>query len=188
LASVPSQREVEMHERVAREEANDRRVIVRIQIGGGLALVVSTFFAWMNHPILIHRKGASPAYFVREVSHTTGLTTVAGGTVAIALGALAVLTAVSLRNGRAPFGWFAVVLALGAVGDSVAEIVQLLLGRRNWLDHFAVIANGSAASPLANAIGAGVWLAACASIALAANALAYFWLSHRKWNEASSTP
>jgi hypothetical protein len=186
LTNAPSSREVEMLERVAREEAGDRRFIVRVQIAAGVVLIVSTFFAWMNHPVLIHRRRASPPYFVREVSHTVGLNTMPAGMIAVGLGALAVITAVGLRRQRGPFGWIAVGLALGALGDSTIEIVQLLLGRRNWLDHFATPVTASLQSPLANAVGGGVWLAAVASVALLANALTYLWRSRRQWSQASS--
>jgi hypothetical protein len=177
-----------MLERVAREEAGDRRIIVRVQIAGSVVLVVSTLLAWMNHPTMIHRRRASPSYFVREVSHTIGLTTMPAGLIAVGLGALAVITAVGLRRNRGPFGWIAVGLALGALGDTTVEIVQLLLGRRNWLDHFSTTVTASLQSPLANAVGAGVWFAAVASVALLANAITYLWRSHRQWTAASSKP
>jgi hypothetical protein len=186
LTNAPSSREVEMLERVAREEAGDRRIIVRVQIAGGVILVVSTFLAWMNHPVLIHRRRASPSYFVREVSHSIGLTTMPAGLIAVGLGALAVITAVGLRRTRGPFGWIAVGLALGALGDTTVEIVQLLLGRRIWLDHFSAPVTESVQSPLANAVGAGVWLAAFASVALVANSLTYLLISRRRWKDASS--
>jgi hypothetical protein len=182
LTSVPSSRELEMQERVAREESGDRRIIVRVQLGSGIVLIASTFFAWMNHPVMIHRTRSSPSYFVREVSHTIGLATVPAGLFALGLGVIAVATAVSFRSGRGPIGWFAVGLALGAVSDEAAEIIQLLLGRRIWLDHFPTGVIGSAQSPLASAIGAGVWMAALASVALLANALTYLWLARRQWN------
>jgi len=37
-------------------------------------------------------------------------------------------------------------------------------------------------SPLAHAIGAGVWVATVASVALLANAATYFYLEYRLWN------
>lgn len=187
MTSAPSKRELEMLERVAREEAGDRRIIVRVQIASGIVLIVSTFLAWMNHPVMIHRKGGSSSYFVREVSHTIGLAAMPAGLFALGLGVLAVATAMSLRSERGPFGWFAVGLALGAVGDGAVEIIQLLLGRRNWLGHFSSAVIGSAQSPLANAVGTAVWIAVLASVALLANSLTYLWLSRRQWKQVAST-
>jgi len=53
------------------------------------------------------------------------------------------------------------------------------LGRRNWLGG---IPKAVIPSPLAHAIGAGVWVATVASVALLANAATYFYLEYRLWN------
>jgi hypothetical protein len=68
-----------------------------------------------------------------------------------------------------------------SVGVSTGEIVQLLLGRRNWLGGLSTTV---VPSPLANAIGIGVWVAAAAAVALMANALTYLWLEYRIWRFA----
>ena len=181
MVDIPSERQLEMQENVAREEATSRHAIAVIQVAAGTVLIASTLFAWMNHPIFVRREGNSPAFFVREVSHTIGLATVPAGFFALGIGLLAVVVALGLRGGRPTFGWSALAIAAGAVGVSAGEIVQLLLGRRNWLDDHPIAHAHATSTPLVNAIGAGVWIAAGASLVLVASALTYLWLAHSQW-------
>jgi len=170
-----------MEARVAREEAGDRRTISRVQVVSGAVLIASTLFVWMNHPRVASKGGATPGPYVHEVSHTIGLATLPAGWLALAVGVLAIVAAPRLRNGHVPAGVLALVLALTASAISTIEIIQLLLGRRNWLSH---LSPSVAITPLSNAVGHGVWLAALASLALIANAGTYFWLSLRLWRRA----
>jgi hypothetical protein len=175
----PSDRQLEMERRVEREESADRRTIMWVQCAASVVLIASTLLAWMNHPRVEGPVGHRTVY---EVGHTIGLLTKPAGLLALALGVLALLLATFLRRPRRSLGWFALVLALATVGANVVEIVQLLLGRRNWLDRVPPTLNPS----LADAIGAGVWVATVASIALLANAMTYLWREYRLWRRVQA--
>jgi hypothetical protein len=153
---------------------------MRVQMAAGLVLVASTLLGWENHPKMLYRGGSSPEHFVREVGHSFGLATMPAGILILAIGLLTLAYASRLKQGLTSIGWVNLVVALAAVGVLAIEILQLLLGRRNWLDN----ATGHISSPLANAVGAGVWIATAASVVLAVNALRYVWLSHRLWTVA----
>jgi hypothetical protein len=180
MSDAPSGRQLEMLQRVAREEANDRRTIMKVEIAASVLLLASTLFAWENHPRVEHNAKDNPAYFIREVSHTMGLATKPAGLLAVIIALLALGLATRLRRVRLSIGWLALVLALAAVAVSMVEIIQLLLGRRNWLDHVTPVAGNGA---LSQAIGIGVWLATLASVALVANAATYLWLGYRLWRK-----
>ena len=182
MLSEPSERQLEMQRRVAHEESRDRRTIARVQLLASGVLVASTLLAWMNHPRVVHRFGTSPSIYVREVSHSIGLVTRPAGVLALFVGVVAIASARQLRRPRVLTGWLAVGLAAIAVGVCTVEIVQLLLGRRNWLSD---LSTAVAPSPTGNAIGVGVWIAAAASIGLMANALTYLFLEYRHWRNSS---
>jgi hypothetical protein len=167
-----------MQHEVAREEAKDRRTFARVQIAASVVLLASTLFAWENHPRVEGRAVDATSYFVREVSHTIGLVTVAAGPLVIALGALALVFATRLRRVRLPYGWLALGLSLGALAVCTVEITQGILGRKDWLDH---LSSAVAQSGSAGGVGVGVWLAGIASLALVANASTYLWLGYRLW-------
>jgi uncharacterized membrane protein len=169
-----------MLERVAREEARDRRTISWIQVAASLMLIASTLLAWENHPRVEYRGGAHPGFYVVEVSHSMGLVTRPAGIFAIAIGVVSLAGAKLLRKVHLRTGWLAFVLALGALATCAVEIVQLLLGRRDWLDS---VTKAAGPSLLGQAIGAGVWLAALASVALVANTSTYTWLGFRLWRK-----
>lgn len=178
MTNNPSERQLEMQRRVAREESRDRRTIAWVQLGSSAVLAGSTLLSWVNHPRVEHRYGASPAIYVREVSHSIGLATRPAGQLAFALGVVAFAGAWQLKKARRTSGWLAFTLAALAVGVCSVEVVQLLLGRRNWLSDLPMTL---LPSPSANAIGAGVWIASAASVALIVNALVYLWLEYRVW-------
>jgi hypothetical protein len=90
-----------------------------------------------------------------------------------------------LLRGTASAGWVALTLSLGVLGVVVAVIIQLLLGRRNWLDRVA--SSRPVYSPFAHAIGAGVWIAGAATIALVANACTYLVRVYLTWRDQSAT-
>jgi hypothetical protein len=179
MSDAPSGRQLEMLQRVAREEANDRRTIMKVEIASSVLLIVSTLLAWENHPKVEH-DAKNNTYFIREVSHTIGLATKPAGIFAVLIAFLALGLATRLRKVRLSTGWLAFVLALAAIAVSTVEIIQLLLGRRNWLDHVTATGGNGA---LSQAIGIGVWLAALASVALVANAATYLWLGYRLWRK-----
>jgi hypothetical protein len=180
MSDAPSGRHLEMLQRVAREEDHDRRTIMRVQVVASVVLLASTLVAWENHPRVKYRGGPHPGYFVSEVNHSIGLATRPAGLVALAIGVLSLAVANRLRKVHPPSGWLALLLALGALGVCSVEIVQLLLGRRNWLDF---VSSTVGPSPLGQAIGGGVWLATLASIALVANTSTYLWLGYRLWRK-----
>ena len=180
MSNTPSGRQLEMLQRVAREECHDRRTIMRVHVVASVALLASTLSAWENHPRVKFRRGPHPGYFVSEVSHSIGIATRPAGLLAAAIGLLSLAVANRLRKVHLLSGWLALVLALGALGACSVEIIQLLLGRRNWLDF---ISSTVGPSPLGQAIGGGVWLAALASIALLANSSTYLWLGYRLWRK-----
>jgi|SRR5665213_29987 len=178
MSNVPSGRQLEMLQRVAREEAHDRRTIVTVQLVASVTLVASTLVAWENHPRVKYRGGPHPGYYVGEVSHSIGLATRPAGLLVLAVAVLSLAVANMLRTVHLLIGWLAFLLAWGALGACAVEIIQLLLGRRNWLDF---VSSTVGTSPLGQAIGGGVWLATLVSIALIANSSTYLWLGYRLW-------
>jgi len=180
MTSRPSDRQLEMQERAARERAGVRRAMIRVETAAAVVLIASTLLGWVNHPRVIHRLGRSPTYFVREVSHSVGLATRPAGILAVVLGVLAIGWSTQLRSGRARSGWVALALALATASVSSVEVVQLMLGRRNWLSDLSAAVQPSVTGQV---IGVGVWLAGAASIVLVINAATYLWFAHRIWRE-----
>jgi len=180
MTSAPSSRQQQMLDNVAREEAGDRRTIMRVQIAASVVLIASTLLAWEKHPREVYRTGASAGYYVREVSHSIGLATRPAGLLCLVLGALALASASRLKRTRLSSGLLALALALAALGVTTVEIVQLMFGRRDWLDH---VAHALVSATLGDAVGVGVWLATLASVALVANASTYVWLEYRLWRK-----
>lgn len=180
ISNAPSERQLEMLQRVAREEGRDRRTIMRVQVLASVVLLASTLVAWENHPRVKFRGGPHPGYFVSEVNHSIGLATRPAGLLVLAIGVLSLAVANRLRKVHLLTGWLVLLLSLGALGTCSVEILQLLLGRRNWLD---VVSSTVGPSPLGQAIGGGVWLATLASIALVANTSTYLWLGYRLWRK-----
>jgi hypothetical protein len=156
-----------------------------VQIGASVVLVASTLLAWENHPRVKFRSGVNPGYYVGEVSHSIGLVTRPAGLLALAIGALSLAGAKLLRKVHLRTGWLIFALAVGALGTCSVEIIQLLLGRRNWLGS---VSSAVGPSPLGQAIGGGVWLAALASVALVANSSTYLWLGQRLWRQRPDLP
>jgi hypothetical protein len=181
MSEAPSARQLEMLARVAREEDHDRRTIMRVQVASAIVLMASTLLAWMNHPRVEHQGGLTPGYVVREIGNSVGLATKPAGLLVLGIGVLALAGARPLKSGRLRPGWWTFVLALGSLSVCATEIIQLMLGRRNWLGN---LSRPVAGSSLSNAIGLGVWLAALASVALFANSATYLWLSSRLWRRA----
>jgi hypothetical protein len=165
-------------QRAAREQAHYRRTLMRIQVLASVLLIASTLVAWENHPRVVYRGGINPGYYVHEVSHSIGLRTLPAGLLALALGLLSLAVANALRKVDFVAGWLALSCSLGALGVCVVEIIQLLIGRRNWL---ASLAHTPTPSPLAHAVGVGAWLATLASVTLLANTSRYHWLRRRQW-------
>jgi hypothetical protein len=183
MTSTPSTRQLEMLARVSREEGRDRRIIMRIQIAAAALLIASTALAWMSHPGVAYHIGPTRYYYVREMSHSIGVVTRPAGVLALVIGIVALGVAALLRSPRMATALVALVLSFGVLGVCSAEIVQLMLGRRNWQD---TLANSVVASPLGNAVGLGVWLATAASVVLVANASTYCWREMRLWRKASN--
>lgn len=185
MSNAPSGRQLEMLQRAAREEAHDRRTIMRVQVVASVTLLASTLVAWENHPRVKFRGGPHPGYFVSEVSHSIGLVTRPAGLLILTIGVLSLAVANQLRRVHLLSGWLACLLAWGALSASSVEIIQLLLGRRNWL---GFVSSTVGPSPLGQAIGGGVWLATLASVVLVANSSTYLWLGYRLWRSRPPLP
>lgn len=111
-----------------------------------------------------------------------GLTTLPAGPLVIGLALFTLAWSSRLRSGRPFVGWLGLGRGLVVLGVVVTEIVQLLLGRRNWEDHHTTISNPA----LANAVGTGVWLALAAAIALVALSLVYLWRAYHFWRDSTT--
>jgi hypothetical protein len=170
-----------MRANVAREEAKDRRTIAKVQVVASLLLLASTLFAWENHPRVEYQRGTNAGYYVHEVGHTIGVVTKPAGPLAIVLGVVALVVANRLRRVRWSLGWWNLGLALATLGVSTVEIIQLMLGRRDWIDH--VSQSLAVSTGIADGVGIGVWIAALASTALVASAATYVWLAYRLWRK-----
>lgn len=162
----------------AREQDHYRRTLTRIQLLASGVLVASTLLAWENHPRELYRGGATPGFFVREVSHSMGLATLPAGLLILVLGLSSLALANSLRTPRLVTGWTAFSISVGALGVCAVEIVQLWIGRRNWL---ALLRHTPASTPLDHAVGVGVWVATAASVVMVATTSRYVWLWYRQW-------
>jgi len=138
--------------------------------------MISTLFAWGNHPRVAPRVTRPKTLVVHEVSHSIGLVTLPAGPVVLLIGSAALLVASRLRRGSVRAAWETLVAGLAGLGMSLGEFTQLLLGRRNYLRRFP-----DRPSPLVNAVGAGVWLATPASLAGPVCVLTYLWLAHATW-------
>jgi hypothetical protein len=178
MTDAPIDRRTQMRREVTRVEARDRRTIARVQIATAIVLAASTLLAWENHPRVEHVVKPTPEDVVREVGHSIGLATWPAGPLVVVLSVLALLVAKRLRRVRLPDGWLALAIALAALAVNAIEIVQGMLGRRDWLDHLSSVV---APSGVGGGVGTGVWLAALMSIALVANASTYLWLEYRLW-------
>jgi len=147
--------------------------------------MVATLMAWMNRP----SKELDPlhpnTFLVHEVGHTPGIVTMPAGVMALALGVLTLCWARSLRTGTRGAGLVALGISVAALGVCVGEFTQLLLGRRNWLSHFTLSPRMS--SPLANAVGVGVWVASLSSLALLAVSGIYLWREEGSWRDVPAT-
>ena len=162
----------------AREQARYRRTLTRIQLPASVVLAASTLLAWENHPRELYRGAPTPGFFVREVSHSIGLATLPAGPLIVVLGLLSLGLANSLRMAHLWTGWTALSCSIGALGVCVTEIMQLWIGRRNWL---ASLSHTPAASPLDHAVGVGVWVATAACVVMVATTSRYVWLWYRQW-------
>ncbi len=161
-----------------REQVRYRKTITRIQLVASVVLLASTLPAWENHPRELYRGGATPGYFVREVSHSIGLATVPAGLLIVVLGLVSLGLANSLRMASPATGWIVLFVSIGALGVCAVEIIQLWIGRRNWLSS---LSHTPAASPLDHAVGIGVWVAMAACVVMVATASRYIWLWYRQW-------
>jgi hypothetical protein len=178
MSDAPSRRQLETLQREAREESHKRRTIMSVQVVASLVLMGATLAAWERHPHVRYRGGSQPTHYVSEVSHSIGLATLPAGLLVLALGVALLGVAHVLRKVHAGAGWASLALSLSALGVCTVEIVQLWLGRRNWLDSLSVRVGPS---PWNQAVGVGVWLATLAAVALVINASTYVWLRHRSW-------
>jgi hypothetical protein len=170
----------EHHERLAAERARQLLAFARTEWLFAALLVVSTLFAWENYPRIIPGP-AQPGQFVGG-GDAVGLTTLPAGPLVIGLALFTLAWSSRLRSGRPFVGWLGLGRGLVVLGVVVTEIVQLLLGRRNWEDHHTTISNPA----LANAVGTGVWLALAAAIALVALSLVYLWRAYHFWRDSTT--
>ncbi len=171
---------------VAREEAHSRRTIARVHVTASVVLLASTLLAWENHPKIKFHGGNQPGYYVAEVSHTIGLATLPAGLFALALAVFSLAVAGRLRDVHLPTGWLTLLIASGALATCVAELIQLLIGRRNWIDDLHT--TKSASSSLSQGVGVGVWVATLASVVLVASATWYLWRGYRTWRDETALP
>ena len=170
----------EHHERLDAERARQLRAWTRTEWLFTFLLLASTLFAWENYPRIIPGP-AQPGRFVGG-GDTIGLATWPAGALVIGLALLGLVWWSRLRRGRPLVGWLGLGRGVVVLIVVVAEIVQLLLGRRNWEDHHTTIANPA----LANAVGTGVWLALGAATALVVGSLVYLWRAHHSWRGVAS--
>jgi hypothetical protein len=167
------------------EDATERRLIGRIAGLGGAMLVVSVLLAWMNHPKIVRSSIRPHPYIVVEVSHSIGLTTLPAGPIALALGIGIVFIARWQVRGEIWAGWVVFLTGLGSLGVGIAEFTQLLLGRRNYLEHASLLK--APLPPYVNAVGTGVWLAIVAAIVVVTAAWTFLWRSSRYWGRLATT-
>jgi hypothetical protein len=161
------------HERIARARLAQYRRLARLSAGFAGAAGLATLLPWTYHPEVGHDPQHPTQLAILNASHAMGLTTIPAGPLVAGLALASLGWAAQLARGSRRAGWVALALGTGAVGVAVTEIIQLLLGRRNWIDHVTPAAQSS---PLARAVGPGVWVALAAETLLAADVLIYLWV------------
>jgi hypothetical protein len=176
VSSELSERGLARRERIRRERDRHRRRLAQVGSIGGSLMMISTLFAWENHPRVVPSVTHPKTLVVHEVRHSIGLATLPAGPVVLLIGLAALFVASRLPRGSVRTGWETLVAGLAGLGMSLGEFTQLLLGRRNYLHGFPGLR-----SPLVNAVGAGVWLATLASLAVSVSALTYLWVAHATW-------
>jgi len=80
ISNAPSERQLEMLQRVAREEGRDRRTIMRVQVLASVVLLASTLVAWENHWSTFSRRGepTQKGVFTHRVARVAALVGSAG--------------------------------------------------------------------------------------------------------------
>ena len=174
----------EHHQRVAAERARQRRALARGEGLLALLLLATSLFAWENHPRVVPDPAHPGLVIAREVGHTAGVATLPAGPLIILLALGALLWSSHLSGGKSLVGWASLGRALVILGVMVTELVQLLLGRRNWQDHHATIANPA----LAHAVGLGVWLGLGVAVGLVAVSFTYLWRVYGSWHDRPAPP
>jgi len=169
----------EHHQRVAAERARQRRALARGEGLLALLLLATSLFAWENHPRVVPDPAHPGLVIAREVGHTAGMATLPAGPLIILLALGALLWSSHLSGGKSLVGWASLGRALVILGVMVTELVQLLLGRRDWQDHHATIANPA----LAHAVGPGVWLGLGVAVGLVAVSFTYLWRVYGSWHD-----
>ena len=163
------------------ERSGQRRRLARAIAGLSVLIVVSTVVAWMNHPRVVTE--ARPPHFrvIIEVGHTIGVATRPAGALVIVIALLALTQVRGLSRGSTAAGRASLGLGVGVLAVVSVEVVQLLLGRRNWISHLTPA--NVRHSLLGEAVGGGAWLCAGASVALIAAAWTYVWRSSHSWRD-----
>ncbi|HSN02565.1 MAG TPA: hypothetical protein VLS91_03680 [Acidimicrobiales bacterium] len=172
------------HARVAAERDRQRRTLVRSERLLALFLLATSLFAWENHPRVVADPMHPGLFVAREVGHTAGLGTMPAGPLTIALALATLVWSSRLASGRATVGWTSLGRSLVILGVVVVELIQLLLGRRNWQERHAPIAN----PVLAHAVGLGVWLGLVAALGLLIVSLLYLWRVYGSWKDVLAPP
>jgi hypothetical protein len=172
------------HERVATERIRQRRTLARSEGLLALGLLATTLFAWENHPRVVPDPAHPGLVLAREVSHTAGVATLPAGPLIILLALAALRWSSHLNTGKAFVGWASMGRALVILGVMMTELVQLLLGRRNWQDHHTTISNPS----LAHAVGPGVWLGLGIAVGLVVVSFTYLWRVYGSWHDRPAPP
>lgn len=171
------------HERVDAERGRQRRNLARFEALLALVLLSATLPAWENHPRVVPDPSHPGLVIAREVSHTAGYATLPAGPLIIALAIASLVWSSRLAHGTALVGWVSLGRALAILGVMATELVQLLLGRRNWLNQHAV-----SRAVLAHAVGAGVWLGLGTGVGLLTVSCVYLWRVYGSWRDRPATP
>lgn len=110
--------------------------------------------------------------YVAVPTHVLGLATLPAGPLVAVFAVGLVYLSVRLKSGSLPPAWATLLAGLGALGVAVTEVVQLLLGRRDWVDRLTVTVN---VGPTARAVGPGVWVSGVALATLCLTVVVYLW-------------
>ena len=161
------------HERIARGRRAQYRRLARLGASFAGVAGLATLLPWTYHPEVGHDPAHPTQLTVLNASHAMGLTTIPAGPLVAVLALASLGWAAQLASGSRRAGWVALALGAGTVGVCVVEIIQLLLGRRNWLGR---VTQAVETSPLARAAGPGVWVALAAAVLLTADALIFLWI------------
>ena len=166
--------------RIETAEIKSRRQHQHGALIASAIILMTSMLAWQNHPVILQNTTPTGGDLIDEASHNIGLFTFPAGPLVLASSAVVFLLALRLGARFAVLrAWVCLVMTVSALGITVGEIFQLIVGRRNWQRSIG----GYIINPAwANAVGVGVWVALAAEVFLLSVITSYLLRSYHTWS------